>query len=176
MYQYHCDPRRFINVWPNLKWPPILLRYHSNTVCRFRNNPLQSTYLFIFQESVDVKRIAQMRPFADLLMIETCTGSLSFLGNYRISLKELEVIVHKVIVKLETPRPLEKPTSLPQPSPYEKAKYKIKDFKLQLKDIKNEQKCGAALKVYKAEKDNRIRKKKRKLLQSLRDIGKTILI
>ena len=117
-----------------------------------------------------------MRPFADLLMIETCTGSLSFLGNYRISLKELEIIVHKVIVKLETPRPLEKPTSLPQPSPYEKAKYKIKDFKLQLKDIKDEQKCGAALKVYKAEKDNRIRKKKRKLLQSLRDIGKTILL
>merc|ERR1712008_565792 len=109
------------------------------------------------KESVDVKRIAQMRPFADLLMIETCTGSLSFLGNYRISLKELEIIVHKVIVKLETPRPLEKPTGLPQPSSYEKAKHKIKDFKLQLKDIKDEQKCGAALKVYKAEKDNRIR-------------------
>ena len=53
---------------------------------------------------------------------------------------------------------------------------KIKDFKLQLKDIKDEQKCGAALKVYKAERDNRIRKKKRKLLQSLRDIGKTILV
>merc|ERR1712228_1006981 len=64
------------------------------------------------KESVDVKRIAELRPFADLLMIEMCTGSLAFLGNYRITLKELENIVHKAISKLETPRPLSKSKDL----------------------------------------------------------------
>ena len=118
-----------------------------------------------------MKRIAELRPFADLLMIEMCTGSLSFLGNYRINLKELESIVHKVIAKLETPRPLIKPKTLPQPSPYEKAKFKLKDCKLKLKDIKSQSKCSYALKIYKAESDGRIRKKKRKLLSYLTAIA-----
>ena len=118
-----------------------------------------------------MKRIAELRPFADLLMIEMCTGSLAFLGNYRITLKELENIVHKAISKLETPRPLSKPKDLPKPSPYEKAKYKLKDCKLKLEDIKNQQKCANALKVYKAETNIRIRKKKRKLLGYLNHVA-----
>ena len=72
---------------------------------------------------------------------------------------------------METPRPLIKPKTLPQPSPYEKAKFKIKDCKLKLKDIKSQSKYSNALKIYKAESDIRLRKKKRKLLSYLTAIA-----
>ena len=118
-----------------------------------------------------MKRIAELRPFADLLMIERSEMSLKFLGGYRINLSELESIVHKTIAKLETPRPLIKPKSLPQPSPYEKTKFKMKDCRLKLKDIKNQSKYSYALKTFKNEHDIRIRKKKRKLLSYLTAIA-----
>ena len=31
-YQFQRDSRRFINVWYDLKWPPILLRSQTTTV------------------------------------------------------------------------------------------------------------------------------------------------
>ena len=114
-----------------------------------------------------MKRIAELRPFADLLMIEMCTMSLKFLGGYKINVNELESIVHKVIAKLETPRPLIKSKTMPQPSSYEKAKFKIKDFKLELKDVKSQSKYAYALKTYKAEHDIRKKVKKKKLLDFL---------
>ena len=123
------------------------------------------------KESVDVKRIAELRPFADLLMIEMGADSLSFLGNYRITLKELETIVHKVITKLDTPRPLEKPSNLPQASSYEKAKYKLKDLDVKLKDMKTQEAFSKAVKVYKSESHFRIRRRKRKLLQYLNHLA-----
>ena len=124
------------------------------------------------KESVDVKAIAELRPFADLLKIEMSTGSLGFLGNYRITLKELETIVHKVIKKLETPRPLEKPTGkLPGPSAYEKVKYKIKDCSIQVKDMKKDKLCQKALDVYIADMPHRVRKRRGKLMGYLRAIS-----
>ena len=123
------------------------------------------------KESVDVRTIAELRPFADLLKIEMSTGSLAFLGNYRITLKELEAIVHRVIKKLETPRPLEKPSSLPQPSAFQKVKYKIKDCRIKATDIKNKKDCKKAIEVYNAYMPYRVRKRKAKLLGYLRAVG-----
>ena len=131
-----------------------------------------SSFSNTFQESVDVKKIAQLRPFADLLMIEMCAGSLSFLGKHMVPLKDLEVLVHKVIAKLETPRVLEKSENLPQPSSYEKAKFKIKDCNLQLVDAKDQKMCEAAFNIYKKEKEIRIQKKKKQLLMYLKNSGK----
>ena len=123
------------------------------------------------KESVDVRTIAELRPFADLLKIEMSTGSLAFLGNYRITLKELEAIVHRVIKKLETPRPLEKPSSLPQPSAFQKVKYKIKDLRIKATDIKNKKDCKKAMEVYNAYMPYRVRKRKAKLLRYLQAVG-----
>lgn len=117
------------------------------------------------KEAIDVKKIADCRQFAQLLMIEM--GSLAFLGNYRITIKDLEQHVHQIIGKLETPRPLEKPSSLPSVPAYEKVKYKIKDCKLKLKDIKDSEDCKKALASYQATKMSRIRRKKSKLLHYL---------
>ena len=119
------------------------------------------------KEAIDVKKIAQLRPFADLLMIEMGSGSLSFLGNYRITIKELESIVHKAISKLEIPRPLEIPSSLPEPSGYEKAKYKIKNCQVRLKDVKDKEAFKKALNVYNSEVNLRKRRKKSKMLHYL---------
>ena len=124
------------------------------------------------KESVDVKAIAELRPFADLLKIEMSTGSLGFLGNYRITLKELETIVHKVIKKLETPRPLEKPSEkLPGPSAYEKVKYKIKDCSVQVKDMKKDKIFQKATDAYIADMPRRVRKRRGKLMGYLRVIS-----
>ena len=124
------------------------------------------------KESVDVKVIAELRPFADLLKIEMSTGSLAFLGNYRITLKELETIVHKVIKKLETPRPFEKPSEkLPGPSTYEKVKYKIKDCSVQVKDMKKDKLFQKATDAYIADMPRRVRKRRGKLMGYLRVIS-----
>ena len=124
------------------------------------------------KEAVDVRDIAALRPFADLLRLEMGSPSLSFLGTHRITLKELENIVHQVIAKLETTRPLKKPATLPQPSAYEKAKYKIKDFKVSLKDIKHDKAYSKAIEVYKMETPARLNRKKSKLLSCLNSVAK----
>ena len=43
-------------------------------------------------EKIEIKMIAQLKPFAELLMSEKKRGSLSFLGNDHIRLKDLEFV------------------------------------------------------------------------------------
>ena len=46
-------------------------------------------------EIIDIKMIAKLKPFAELLMSEKNRGSLQFLGHHRISLRDLETIGKK---------------------------------------------------------------------------------
>ena len=123
------------------------------------------------KESIDVKAIAHIRPFAELLKIEKESNDLSFLGHYRIQLRDLEAMVHEVIANLEEPRKFKKPKSLPMPSSYEKAKFKINLCYVQLKDIKKKKSFLKALDVYNLEKPLRIKRKKSKLLHYLKTVA-----
>ena len=123
------------------------------------------------KESIDVKAIAHIRPFAEILKIEKESSDLSFLGHYRIPLKDLETLVHEVIANLEEPRKFKKPKSLPMPSSYEKAKFKINLCYVQLKDIKKKKSFLKALDVYNSEKPLRIKRKKSKLLHYLKTVA-----
>ena len=80
-------------------------------------------------EKIEIKKISQMKSFAELLMSEKNRGSLSFLGENHIRLKDLEFVVHKLIEKLPDTRKFKKPNpnALPQPSPYAMDKYKLKE-------------------------------------------------
>ena len=52
-------------------------------------------------EKIEIKMIAQLKPFAELLMSEKQTENLSFLGYNRISLKDLEIAGKKYILCLK---------------------------------------------------------------------------
>ena len=84
-------------------------------------------------------------------------------------------IVHELIGKLEDLRPFQKPNpnALPQPSAYAMDKYKLKECRVKLKDVKEQAEVvyPKALEVYNTEKALRIRYKQRKLLYYLKTVA-----
>jgi hypothetical protein len=147
----------------------VVVVVEESTTTKQSEKPLKELFADS-KESVDIRSIAELKPFADLLRMEIGNGSLAFLGQYRVNLRELESIVHKVIAKLDVPKPLEKP-SLPQPSGYQKAKYKIKNVEVKLRDIRHKKAFAKAQAAYKADSAFRVRRRKNKLLKYLKHIG-----
>ena len=84
-------------------------------------------------------------------------------------------IVHELIGKLEELVPFQKPNpkALPQPSAYAMDKYKLKECRIALKDVKEQAEVvyPKALEVYNTEKALRIRFKQRKLLHYLKTVA-----
>ena len=124
------------------------------------------------RESIETKmltRHAELRPFVDLLKMEMGGGTLDFLGN-RIILRDLESIVHKVISKLNDAKPTDKPdkSRLPQPTEYQKAKFKIKNCAVKLRDAKHKKTYAKALEAYEKDAPARLRRRRETLLRSLK--------
>ena len=86
-------------------------------------------------------------------------------------------MIHRIISKLEAPRPpfrpgpLEKPKPIPQPSSDNKAKFKVKNCNIKLKDITQKKSYARAMEVFKKEKHMRMRFKRDKLLEYLNTVG-----
>ncbi len=124
------------------------------------------------RESIETKMLTthrELRPFVDLLKSEVGGGSLNFLGS-RVILRDLEVIVHKAIAKLNTTKPTERPdrSKLPKPTSYQQTKYKLKDCSVKLRDAKSKKQYAEALKAFEKDGPSRMRRRRDTLLSGLR--------